>query len=73
MSEEKKFKRRSACWQVVYGDKDIDVIHDGVAVSCHDAENLDCVALILGHLVEHTVRAMKDNNAKHLILQASWE
>lgn len=73
MSEDNTFKRRSACWQIVVGDKNIDVIHDGVTVSVHDANDLWSVGYVMGRLVKSSVRAMKENDAKHLILMTSWE
>lgn len=73
MDEDKKFRSHSACWQVIIGDKDIDVVHDGVTVSVHDAKDLGSVGYVMGQRVESSVRAMKDNNAKRLIIQTSWE
>lgn len=73
MGENNKFQRRSACWQIVIGDRDIDVTHDGVIVSVHDQSDLKNVAYAVGQMIERTILAMEDNNAKHIILQSSWE
>lgn len=73
MDKDQKFMKRSACWQIVIGDRDIDVTHDGVIVSVHRQDDLKSVAFAVGQLVERTILAMQENHAKHIILQSSWE
>lgn len=73
MEEDNKFCNRSACWQIVIGDRDIDVTHDGVIVSVHSQDDLKSVAFAVSKTVERTILAMQENHASRLILQSSWE
>lgn len=73
MAEDRKFRNRSACWQIVIDDRDVDVSHDGVIVSVYDQSELKNVACAVGQMVERTILAMQENRARHIILQSSWE